>query len=154
MLPICFETNDRSTICYIHLHKLILCYLFQEYPQATEHAAVAEKYLDSLVGTAAIPAFYLYDSLARLAIFPDAGESEQKDTLEKVTANQEKMKLWAQHAPTNFLHKFYLVEAECARVLGNESDAREYYDRAIDLAREHEYVNEEALANELAAKFY
>ena len=34
------------------------------------------------------------------------------------------------------------------------SDAREYYDQAIDLAREHGYVNEEALANELAAKFY
>ena len=54
----------------------------------------------------------------------------------------------------NYLHKFYLVEAERARVLGNESEAREYYDQAIDLAREHGYVNEEALANELAAKFY
>src|SRR5262249_18360160 len=76
MLPICFETNDRSTICYIHLHKLILCYLFQEYPQATEHAAVAEKNLDSLVGTAAIHAFYLYDSLARLSILPDVCATE------------------------------------------------------------------------------
>ncbi len=28
------------------------------------------------------------------------------------------------------------------------------YDQAISLAKEHEYINEEALANELAAKFY
>ena len=46
------------------------------------------------------------------------------------------------------------MEAERARVLGNDRDAREYYDQAIDLARTHGYVNEEALANELAAKFY
>jgi GAF domain-containing protein len=33
-------------------------------------------------------------------------------------------------------------------------DAREYYDRAIILARENEYLNEEALAYELAGRFY
>ena len=30
----------------------------------------------------------------------------------------------------------------------------EFYDRAISLAKENQYLNEEALANELAAKFY
>mgnify|MGYP000128169734 CR=1 FL=1 len=49
---------------------------------------------------------------------------------------------------------FYLVEAERARVLGKYGDAREYYDTAIALAHENEYLNEEALANELAGKFY
>ncbi|MEJ1937321.1 serine/threonine protein kinase, partial [Nostoc sp. NIES-2111] len=33
-------------------------------------------------------------------------------------------------------------------------EAIEHYDRAISLARDNEYINEEALANELAAKFY
>ncbi|MCZ0903815.1 PAS sensor protein, partial [Microcoleus sp. HI-ES] len=52
------------------------------------------------------------------------------------------------------LHKFYLVEAERYRVLGENVRAIDYYDRAIALAKEHDYINEEALANELAAKFY
>ncbi len=52
------------------------------------------------------------------------------------------------------LHKFYLVEAERYRVLGETTLAIDYYDRAIALAKEHDYINEEALANELAAKFY
>ncbi|HSF72831.1 MAG TPA: ATP-binding protein, partial [Microcoleus sp.] len=52
------------------------------------------------------------------------------------------------------LHKFYLVEAERYRVLGENARAIDYYDRAIALAKEHDYINEEALANELAAKFY
>ncbi|MEG3978299.1 ATP-binding protein, partial [Microcoleus sp. herbarium8] len=52
------------------------------------------------------------------------------------------------------LHKFYLVEAERYQVLGETTLAIDYYDRAIASAKEHEYINEEALANELAAKFY
>jgi len=38
--------------------------------------------------------------------------------------------------------------------LGQYWQATEYYDRAIAGAREHGYIQEEALANELAAKFY
>jgi signal transduction histidine kinase len=46
------------------------------------------------------------------------------------------------------------MEAEKCRVLGNKAEAIEHYDRAIQLAKENQFVNEEALANELAAKFY
>jgi hypothetical protein len=54
----------------------------------------------------------------------------------------------------NYLHKFYLVEAERHRLLGEYLKAMDDYDRAIFLAKENEYINEEALAYELAAKFY
>ncbi|NES25086.1 MAG: GAF domain-containing protein [Symploca sp. SIO3E6] len=54
----------------------------------------------------------------------------------------------------NHGHKFYLVEAERYRVLGQKAKAIDYYDRAIALAQENGYINEEALAQELAAKFY
>ncbi|MBD2694684.1 GAF domain-containing hybrid sensor histidine kinase/response regulator [Anabaena catenula] len=54
----------------------------------------------------------------------------------------------------NYLHKFYLVEAEIQRILNKNNQAIDLYDRAITLAKENEYINEEALANELAAKFY
>ncbi|HEY9707351.1 MAG TPA: PAS domain S-box protein, partial [Oculatellaceae cyanobacterium] len=64
------------------------------------------------------------------------------------------MKKWAHHAPMNHLHKFYLVEAERYRVQSNYVKAMEYYDAAISGAVENEYIQEEALANELAAKFY
>jgi signal transduction histidine kinase/FixJ family two-component response regulator len=71
-----------------------------------------------------------------------------------VLNNQEKMQRWADYAPMNFQHKYELVQAEKARVLGQYWQAIEYYDRAIAGAREHGYIQEEALANELAAKFY
>ena len=154
MLPLHLKANYKTAICSLYFHKLILAYLFGDFKQAIENAALTEKYIDAVIGTLTVPSFYFFYSLAHLAIYCEASKFEQKRILKKVRDNQKRMKNWAHHAPTNYLHKFYLVEAERHRVLEKNSEATDYYDRAIALAKEHEYINEEALANELAAKFY
>lgn len=154
MLPIHFEVNDHTAICNVYLHKMMNCYFFHNYPEAIKNATILQQYLASVTASLLVPLFYLYDSLARLAVFGDVSKSEQKHIFKQVINNQKKIRKWAHHAPMNYLHKFYLVEAEHARVLGKDKEAREYYDRAIALAHENEYLNEEALAYELAAKFY
>jgi predicted ATPase/signal transduction histidine kinase/CheY-like chemotaxis protein len=146
--------NERYGIGSVYINKLILCYLFEVYPQAVENATLANQYLDGLMGMLHVPLFYFYDSLAQLAVYADAAAPEQKGIFDKVRSNQEKMQKWAHHAPMNHLHKFYLVEAERYRVLGQYIEAMDYYDKAIAGAKENEYINEEALAYELAAKFY
>jgi predicted ATPase/GAF domain-containing protein/tRNA A-37 threonylcarbamoyl transferase component Bud32 len=154
MLPLHLQTNNKSAIVHFYLHKVALCYLFEEFQQAFENAKKLQEYAPTTGMTFTAAPVYFYSSLAQLAVFPEVGKSEQECILEKVAANQEKMKTWAKYAPMNYLHKFYLVEAERARVLGNYGDAREYYDQAITLAQENEYLNEEALAYELAGRFY
>jgi GAF domain-containing protein len=153
-LPLLHEANDRNAIFYLYIYQLKLCYLFRAYPQALENAALAEVYSDNAIGAFAVLLLNFYDSLTRLALCADSSQAEQKKLLKKVKANQKKMKKWADHAPMNHRHKYYLVEAERARVLGQESAARDYYDQAIALAQENEYLNEEALAYELAGEFY
>ncbi|GFE69952.1 AAA family ATPase [Chroococcus sp. FPU101] len=154
-LPRHQATNDQYTIFHLYLNKLMLAYLFQDYPQAVELADTVEQLLEQgAVGLLVVPVFYFYDSLSKIAIFPDASIVERKNILKKIAANQKKMKLWADHAPMNYLHKYYLVEAERYRILGQDLKAMDAYDRAINLAKEHEYLNEEALAHELAARFY
>jgi PAS domain S-box-containing protein len=64
------------------------------------------------------------------------------------------MKQWAHYAPMNYLHKYHLVQAEKARVLGQLLEAEEFYEQAITGASDNDYLQEEALAYELAAKFY
>ncbi|MBD3560239.1 AAA-like domain-containing protein, partial [Planktothrix sp. FACHB-1355] len=154
MLPLHLKATDKTAMLHLYTNKVTLCYQFYEFQQALENAVKLEEYIVNASTTCFAPPAYFYDSLARLAVFLNASETEQNRILEKVTANQEKMELWAHHAPMNYLHKFYLVEAERDRVLGNDKDAREYYDKAIALARENEYLNEEALAYELAGRFY
>ncbi|MBD2340408.1 AAA family ATPase [Calothrix sp. FACHB-156] len=154
MLPFLLQANDTIGLLYLYISKLHLCYLFNDFSQAFENSILAEKYLDAGRGQIFVPVFYLYDSLSRLAVYHHFDESEQKSILQKVIENQEKMKKWADSAPMNYLHKFYLVEAERYRVIGQYVEAIDYYEYAINLAKEHGYINEEALAYELAAKFY
>jgi predicted ATPase/GAF domain-containing protein len=153
-LPVYQQTNDQVGFAYIYLNKFLLCYWFEKYSEAIDHIAIAEKYLNAVIGMPVVPVFHFYDSLVRLAVYSGTPQSEQQKLLDRVQANQEKIQKWAHHAPMNHLHKFYLVEAERHRVLGEKIEALEMYDKAIALAKENEYLNEEALAHELAAKFY
>jgi predicted ATPase/signal transduction histidine kinase/tRNA A-37 threonylcarbamoyl transferase component Bud32 len=147
------QANDKTTIHYLHLNKCILHYLFQEYAPALENASKAEQHLEGVTGMFVVAIFHFYDSLARLAVYPTLPKSEQEIILTKVSANQQKMKLWAEHAPMNFQHKYDLVEAEKAKVLG-QLEVFDLYEKAIAGARQNEYLQDEALAYELAAKFY
>ncbi len=153
-LPLHQQANDKTAVAYIYWNKFLLCYLFENYSEAIENIALAEKCLDVVVGLPLVPLFHFYDSLVRLAVYVASSESQQQEIRDRVQSNQEKMQKWAHHAPMNHLHKFYLVEAERHRVLGETVEAIEMYDKAIALAKENEYINEEALAHELAAKFY
>ncbi len=148
------KANDIAALCILYFSKASLSYLFGNYTLALEYSKETEKYLNGMIGSLIISTFHLYDSLIRLAIYDNLTELEQNQILEKVAYNQEKMQNWANHAPMNFLHKYYLVEAEKHRVLGDKILAMDYYDQAIALAKENEYLQEEALANELATKFY
>ncbi|MCP4349230.1 MAG: AAA family ATPase [Desulfobacterales bacterium] len=151
MLPFHEKKNDRTTISILYYNKINLCYLFHEYPQALE---LAEKYSDSIKGSFTYALFYFFDSLIRLATYSSVGKNGQKKILKKVAANQKKMKKWAYHAPMNHLHRWTLTEAEQARALNNYEKAAKYYDKAITLAGRHKYINDKALALELAGMFY
>jgi PAS domain S-box-containing protein len=154
MLPLHRKANDRTAIFLLYFNKLVLSYVFAEYPQALENAAITERYLDGGLGVITVPIFHFYESLTLLAVYPSAQKPAPNNLLHKVRYNQKKMKKWAAHAPSNFMHKFYLVEAERCRVLDKDAQARDLYDRAIAIAQENDYIQEKALAYELAAKFY
>ncbi|MDF5731293.1 MAG: AAA family ATPase [Rhizonema sp. PD38] len=154
LLPIYLQLSNRTALFYLYYNKIVLCYLLEQYQQAADYTDVANSYQDSMNAMFVGTLFHFYSSLVYLALYKLATETEQSQYLEKVVANQEKFKKWSNHSPANHLHKFYLVEAERHRVLGNKAEAIEYYDRAICGAKENSFIHEEALANELAAKFY
>ena len=153
LLPLHLKSNDRNAIFNVYFHKALLCYLFGDYAAAAENLANAESHLETTTGLLYGTLFPFYDSLIKLAICTSASQLKKIRLLRRVRINQRKTKRWARHAPMNQRHKFYLVEAERHRVVGHPSKAIAAYDRAIALAEKHEYINEAALACELAAKF-
>ena len=153
-LPILKEYNIGTTLLYAYLAKAILAYLFKEPKLAIASAKEGAKYEEASAGLFTVAENNFYYSLALLAAYLDAEPEEKKEYLQQVEINQEKMKVWAEHAPMNFENKYDLVEAEKARVLGNNSRAIEYYDSAITAAAKEGFIHEEALAYELAGEFY
>ncbi|HLP89552.1 MAG TPA: AAA family ATPase [Nostocaceae cyanobacterium] len=149
------QWGDNATFLSVfYYQKTLINYLFSDYTAAIETAKLVTKYQESNPGFLMYRINNFYYSLALLAHFEKVLPSEQKQYLKQVEINQKKMKQWAYHSPCNCQHKYELVEAEKARVLRQNAKAMDLYDRAIALALENGYIQESALSNELAAKFY
>jgi predicted ATPase/signal transduction histidine kinase/ActR/RegA family two-component response regulator len=135
-----------------HSRRAMERYVFCDYPAALAAARQAEQVRASASAVLYQVEHCFFFSLALLACLPGDGP-EALDTLSDVEANQAALARWAEHAPENFRHKHALVEAERARARGDAETALAHYDAAIAGAREHGYVNDEALACERAAGF-
>jgi predicted ATPase/signal transduction histidine kinase len=147
-------SNDLSGLHFYWVYRLTASYLLNEMAEAKQNAAEARQTLAAGAGLISAPIFYFYDSLTALADLSEV--TDKMAVLDRVFANQTKLHHLAYHAPMNFQHKYDLVEAERYRVLGNKNkiEAIDLYDRAITGAKANGYIQEQALANELAAKFY
>ncbi len=154
MLPKHNQDNEFTAIAIVYTYKLILAYFFGNYPAALDHSAQVKRHLMAISGLGFVPIFHFYTALTYLAIFPTQPEIEQAKIIIQVETHQTALQQLAQNAPMNHRPKWYLVAAEKHRVLDQKLAAMECYERAISLAKENKFINEEALANELTAKFY
>jgi len=154
MLPGFIESNNGALLFSLYLAKSIFLYLFENYAEAVTYIKLAEQYSGYLAGLLPTSEQNFYYSMILLAQCSIVGEVDREINLKQVEANQIKLKKWSLYAPMNYEHKYYLVKAEKAKILGYILPAMEYYDLAIQGAKEQGYIHEEALANEKAAEFY
>ena len=153
-LPLHIQSSDFITVFRLYAYKVLISCTFGRFAQAAEYLKTLEKYLSTVGSEVFAPLYYFYGSLIPLALYPTLPEAEQVAALERVALNQARLELLAQHAPANQRHRFCLVEAERARLAGRGGEAREWYDQAIQMARENLFLQEEGLACERAADFY
>jgi len=145
--------KDKSVLYFtIYLANSIWFYFKRDYQQAFFNIQLAEKYAEGSWENRCFFQYNFYYSLILAALNPRSKDREKQ--VNRLIKNQEKMKKWTDYAPKNYLHKYELIEAEKARILGKNALAANYYDRAIEDAKKTGYIHEEALANELAGEFY
>ncbi|MBE9225671.1 AAA family ATPase [Phormidium sp. LEGE 05292] len=154
MMPELIEKKTVMSIFSVYSCKAMLCYFLKDFQQALANARSANEYVIAVGGMNVFAEHYFYYSLTLLACANTAAEDTLSVYLEQVKNNQEKMQVWANSAPMNYQHKYALIEAEKLRILGKNWQAAELYDQAILGAKQQNYLQEEALANELAAEFY
>jgi PAS domain S-box-containing protein len=98
--------------------------------------------------------YHFYGALARAALCEPADPNPYAAHREAVTRHERDLRACAVNCPENCEDRAALVSAEMARIEGRELDAERLYEVAIESARKNEFVQNEALANELAVRFY
>ncbi|HTN84205.1 MAG TPA: AAA family ATPase [Sorangium sp.] len=154
VLPGLYATRNFNTVNYIHTAQAMLYFVFGEYELAYKHAAETEPTLGASTGKVFTPMHTFYYSLSMTALYPAASPEEKERYRAKLAENQAKLRALSETCASNFLHRYLLVEAELARLDGRPAEALDLYDRAIASASEHDYVNEAAVACELAGRFW
>ncbi|MEH1783419.1 MAG: AAA family ATPase [Nostoc sp.] len=153
-LSVIKDAGFVSGIIFYHIIKLIIFFTYRQYTEALKSALELSNFP---VTTLALPIetdYILYYSLTLTALYPIVSSQEQEQFLQTLESHQQQLQYWANHCSANFLHKSQLVAAEIARIEGRDLAAMRLYEQSIASAREQGFVQYEALANELAAKFY
>jgi predicted ATPase/signal transduction histidine kinase len=146
--------SNKSTLHSYYIFKLQALYLFEQYKDALTIEQEAEKNIKVLLGLIQSTEFYFYYALTLCALYYQQPKKEKKRFLKKIKSIQKKMKTWAENCPENFEHKYLLIEAEKARILNDRITAMHSYEEAIASAKANGFIHMEALANELAGKYF
>ncbi|GJH03365.1 ATP-binding sensor histidine kinase [Paraburkholderia terrae] len=141
-------------IVFYHIMKQILAFLNGEYAEAFACAARAEPVLPAAMSMPIEATCHFIHALTLTALYPTASAVEQQEYRQILESKFSKFELWTSNCPENFRNRQALVLAEVARIDGRHADAMYLYEEAIRSSREHGFIHNQALANELAARFY
>jgi PAS domain S-box-containing protein len=139
--------------CYWIL-KLKARFLSGDYTEALAAADKAKPLLSSVAGQIQLLDYFYYGALTVAACYENASADEQSAWRDLLRAHREQLSEWADNYPPTFGDKHALVLAEIARLEGRDADAMRLYEQAIRSARDNGFVQNEGLANEVAARFY
>ncbi|WP_041682067.1 AAA family ATPase [Cupriavidus sp. DF5525] len=140
--------------CWYWTRKLQARYLAGDYAAAMDAASKAEQLLWTSSSFFEEAEYHFYGALAHAACWDFAPVDVQPQHLDAMAAHHRQLQVWAENCPENFGNRAVLVGAEIARLEGRVVDAEQLYEQAIHLAQECGFVHTEALANELASRFY
>lgn len=140
--------KNHMFICY--LAKIQIYFLEGNYQQAIKLVMDQNEHDEVLTAFCQYADFVFYQSLT-ITVSGNGKKIRYNNTLYR---NMYKLRKWFESCPSNFGHKYYLVSAEMARVKGRPGEAADLYEKAILSASENGFTQNEAIASELAGKFF
>jgi len=144
----------KAVTCWYWLRKLQASIYANKYEEALAAAERAKPFTALIASMIDEAEYHFFAALARAAAASSAQPAERDEHSGALAHHLEKLQAWTKNCPENFENRAALVGAELARVEDRELDAERLYEQAIRSARTHGFVQNEALAYELAARFY
>ncbi|WP_437740404.1 AAA family ATPase [Sorangium sp. So ce1504] len=148
------EKEHPIAFYYEHAYRLFLHVLYGEHEAALAAAADAGRLVGEVTGLYWTVNAAFLDALTRAGLAREAADLEaRKEHEAAITPLKAQLEALARSCPSNFQHKVALLDAELCALRGERWEAIEQYDHAIELARENEYAQDEAIANERCGRF-
>jgi PAS domain S-box-containing protein len=149
------ENSDMPRPQFLYwVHKLQARFYAGDYASAIEASSKAKRALWGSLSPVAMAEYHFYGALSLAAFWDSLAADRHATHLGALATHHRDLQLWATNCPVNFEHRAALIGAEIARLEGRELDAMRLYELAISSARANGFIHHEALANELAARFY
>lgn len=141
LLRVCGE-NNPVLLMALHVWKHFIAVYLNQDVVAAELATKAERINAKLVP-------FTFNTHIFLQALASATLSRNSPDYKLRALDQlKKLREFAQHCPENYSHKVYLVEAELAESAGKHDEAMAKYSKSVELAKQHGFIQEEALAHE------
>jgi PAS domain S-box-containing protein len=141
--------------CWYWIRKLQARFFAGDYAAAVDASLKAQRLLWTSPSCFETAEYHFYGALARAASCCDSTAADQcQQHFEALSAHHRQLEIWAENCPENFENRAALVGAEIARIEGRALDAMDLYEQAIRSAQANGFAHNEALAHELAARFY
>ena len=125
-----------------------------DYASAVDASSNAQQLLWSAPALLESAAFRFYGALSHAAAWDSASPEEKQEHFEVLTTHCKQFEIWAEHCPANFENSAALAAAEIARIEGRLLDAEGLYKKAIRSAHVNGFIHNEAVAYEVASRFY
>jgi PAS domain S-box-containing protein len=136
------------------IRKLQARFFAGDYASAVDASLRAQRLLWTSPSQLETAEFRFYGALSHAASWDSASPDQRPQHFEALAAHHRQLEVWAENCPENFGNRAALVGGEIARIEGREFDAMRLYEQAIRSAHTNGFVHNEALANEIAARFY
>jgi PAS domain S-box-containing protein len=140
--------------CWYLIRKLQARFFAGDYASALDASLRAKRLLWTSPSQFETAEFHFYSALSHAACWDPASFDRRQQHFEALAIHHRQLQVWEENCPENFENRAALVGAEIARIEGRELDAERLYEQAIRSARANGFVHNEALANELASRFY
>jgi len=146
--------GSMPALFLLWLLKSFVLFINRKIHQANESILKAEKYFAATTGYFSDTEFLFLKALIMASLYNESEKEEKKQITSKIEKILDFFDQKSITAPENHLPRYYLIKAELLRIKEKNEMAANYYDKSIEAASKYEFIQIEALANELCANFW
>ncbi|MFW7379090.1 MAG: SpoIIE family protein phosphatase [Oligoflexus sp.] len=133
--------------------KLILAYYFHADKEALDFSKICREHADAVLGSYAVPSYLFFEALARLRLLQKSKLKWKWREEKRILKTIKRFRKWSLLNEPNFKHRLRLLQAEWWRYRQLMEKSLIAYRQSLELAKQYEFVNDQALIAERYASY-